>query len=68
MVQKVMNTNKIEKMNAMELLLLFSSLIKTGEAWDCTGDYSRMARCLMDEWYIDEKGNVLYEFTKIKTK
>jgi hypothetical protein len=40
-------------------LELFSSLIRTGRAWELQGSYVRAAEHLIDAGYLDEKGDIL---------
>jgi hypothetical protein len=40
-------------------LELFSFLIKSGMAWTLQGHYGRTATALIDNGYLDEKGNIL---------
>jgi len=42
-----------------DVLELFSYLIKTGQAWTLQGSYGRSAKALIDNGYIDKKGNIL---------
>lgn len=56
-------TDKIIQLESGEIseqdfLSLFSTLIKTGLAWSLQGCYGRTARALIDQGYIDKKGNI----------
>ena len=42
-----------------EVIDFFAELIKTGQCWTLQGCYGRMAKSLIDNKYIDAKGNVL---------
>lgn len=42
-----------------ETLELFSYLIKSGQAWTLQGHYGRVAKHLIDNGYLDKKGNIL---------
>jgi len=44
-----------------EALKLFSTLIKTGQAWSLQGHYGRTARHLIDAGFISESGEIICE-------
>jgi hypothetical protein len=44
-----------------EALQLFSTLIKTGQAWSLQGHYGRTARHLIDAGFISESGKIICE-------
>lgn len=48
------------ELDDMETLNLFSSLIKNGNAWTLQGHYGRTAKYLIDNNYIDNKGQINY--------
>lgn len=48
------------ELNDSETLELFSDLIKSGNAWTLQGHYGRTAKHLIDNNYIDKKGNINY--------
>lgn len=58
--------DKVEKIMAYEsgelgdrdTLKLFAELIKSGQAWALQGHYGRTARALIDDNWIDSKGNI----------
>ena len=44
-----------------DTLKLFANLIKSGQAWSLQGHYGRTARVLIDDNWIDNKGNINQE-------
>jgi hypothetical protein len=47
------------ELSDMEIFELFGELIKTWQAWTLQGHYGRTAKVLIEQGFIDEKGNVL---------
>lgn len=50
------------QMEPDEVIEFFSELIKTGQAWTLQGSYGRYAKCLIDEGYLDQQGNILKHY------
>jgi len=46
------------ELNAPQTVELFSSLIKSGLAWQLQGSYGRGARNLILQGYLDNKGDI----------
>lgn len=46
------------ELNAPQTIALFSSLIKSGMAWQLQGSYGRGARNLILQGYLDNKGDI----------
>ena len=46
------------ELNAPQTIELFSSLIKSGMAWQLQGCYERGARNLILQGYLDNKGDI----------
>ena len=46
------------EMTEMEMVDLFSKLIKSGQAWSLQGHYGRTAKSLIDSGLIDSDGNI----------
>ena len=46
------------ELNAPQTVELFSSLIKSGMAWQLQGSYGRGARNLILQGYLDNKGDI----------
>jgi len=42
-----------------DTLKLFAELIKTGQRWSLPGHYGRTASALIEDGWIDSKGNIL---------
>ena len=42
-------------------LKLFSELIRTGQVWSLQGCYGRTASALIEDGWLDSKGNILKE-------
>ena len=47
------------ELKAEKTLVLFSELIRTGQAWSLQGHYGRTAQGLIDSGYISAKGDIL---------
>jgi len=48
------------ELDTEEMVELFSDLVRTGLAWQLQGFYSRTAKQLIDNGYLDYDGNILY--------
>lgn len=48
-------------------LLLFSHLVKSGQAWTLQGHYGRQAMRLIDAGYLDAEGNIRKEFSDVES-
>lgn len=64
---KMVDANKIVayecgEMSPNEVLELFSELIRDGTAWHLQGSYGRQASNLIEQGFIDSKGNILRRF------
>ena len=46
------------ELNDQEVVCLFAELVKSGMAWSLQGSYGRTALALIEEGWIDHKGNV----------
>lgn len=57
----VMETIAFEsgELNDADIINLFAKIVSNGLAWQFQGSYGRTAKFLIDEGYIDAKGNVL---------
>ena len=44
-----------------ETIELFATLVKSGMCWQLQGHYGRTAQCLIENEYLDTKGNILIE-------
>lgn len=49
------------ELEGIEILDLFSDLIKTGQAWALQGSYGRYAQSLIEQGLIDRNGEVDFE-------
>lgn len=63
-------TNKIiawedGELGAHETLELFSTFITTGLAWTSTGHIGRLTTGLIEDGYLDYKGNILKDFDEV---
>ena len=47
------------EMTDTAMLTLFSTLVKTGDAWRLQGHYGRTAQALIQAGYLDKAGNIL---------
>ena len=47
------------ELDGTRIVHLFSDLIQSGQAWTLQGSYGRTARALIQEGYLDERGNIL---------
>ena len=54
------------ELSGIEVLQLFSHLIKTGQCWSLQGSYGRAAATLIEDGYIDRySGTILKDFPEV---